>query len=91
MAQSPQLGSLRDTLRKTVENSVAALSEEATDEDFVNILGSVGAMRQVAQQIVDVELSIAEAEAAGLPTTELDTAHGRLVDALTTLTREMAR
>ncbi len=91
MAQSPNLGPLRDALRKNIESQVAALSEEATDEDFVNILGSVSAMRQVAMQIVDVEQRIADARAAGAPTTDLDSAHDRLVDALRTLTREMSR
>jgi hypothetical protein len=91
MAQSPQLGALRDTLRKTIESSVAALSEEATDEDFVSILGSVGAMREVAQQILDLDASIEQAKAAGLSTDELETTRDRMVEALQTLTREMAR
>ena len=91
MAQSPQLGALRDTLRQTLEKSVAALSEEAAEEDFVSILGSVGAMREVAQQILDVESSISQAHAAGLSSDELDATRDRLVEALQTLTREMAR
>jgi hypothetical protein len=102
MADS-DLRSLCDRLRRTLEGSVAALSEEATESDFVAILGSVGALKQLAGQLVDVDrraealhrsLSSADGAAANALSSRLDelaSTRSKLVEALNTLTREMAR
>ncbi|MCB9677359.1 MAG: hypothetical protein H6737_19790 [Alphaproteobacteria bacterium] len=102
MADS-DLRSLRDRLRRTLEHEVAALSEEASESDFVAILGSVGALKQLAVQLVDVDRrsaalhrSVASADGAAAATLsarldELASTRSKLVEALNTLTREMER
>ncbi|MEZ4321186.1 MAG: hypothetical protein R3F61_27170 [Myxococcota bacterium] len=99
----PDLRSLRDRLRQNLETSVAALTEEANESDFVAILGSVIALRQLAVQLQDVDhraevlhRSVAHADgaAASALTSRLDelaATRSKLVDALQTLTREVAR
>ena len=102
MAES-DIRSLRDRLRQTLETSVAALSEEASESDFVSILGSVGAMRQLAAQLVEVDRRSAvlakaagasdgaAAAALGARLDELAGTRSKLIEALNNLTREMGR
>jgi len=102
MADS-DLQSLRDRLRQTIEASVASLSEEATESDFVSILAGIGAMKQIATQLVEVDRRAttlqraiggaggAAADALSSRLEELTASRAKLVDALKTLTREMGR
>lgn len=78
------LRSLRTRLQATLQSRVEGLSEEASEEEFVTLLGALGALKRVAARIHDLDLQDALSAA--------DAAERReLVKALHTLSDEMAR
>ena len=95
------LRSLRDRLRRTLEQSVPELLQDAKESDFVKILGAVGALETLAQQLVEMDKRVVMLERTGAKgpaaqalagrLQELKAKRRKLIDSMNTLTREMAR
>lgn len=81
MADS-DLRSLQARLQQTLRTRVEAFSEEATEEEFVTLLGAVGALKRVAARLHELTVS---------PETARPDERRRLLAALHTLTDELAR
>lgn len=77
------LRSLRARLQATLSSRVEGLSEGATEEEYLTLLGALGALRRVASRIHELDSGARAPEDAG--------ERSRLVKALHTLSDELAR
>lgn len=80
-ASDAELRSLRERLQATLQSRVEAFSEEASEDEFITLLGAVGALKRVAARLHEIDRS-GDAQPEERRT---------LVRALHTLADEMAR